>query len=131
MRVEVGGIAYIGFANEHYNAEKHGKTCQSTACVWLYDGMTFIDTAISQDGQEHYHDNHLGPHIPAAPFDLAVRCEAVSNVPQIQFNEDGVWHDFAPGRVALKYSAKANSPNGMLPYLRVDEPKGVTPSEAI
>ena len=28
--------------------------------------------------------------------------EAVSNVPQIQFNDDDVWHDFAPGRVALK-----------------------------
>ena len=24
------------------------------------------------------------------------------NVPQIQFNDDGVWHDFAPNRVAPK-----------------------------
>ena len=31
-----------------------------------------------------------------------MRCEAVSNVPQIQFTDDGVWHDFAPGRAALK-----------------------------
>ena len=33
-----------------------------------------------------------------APFDLALRCEALSNVPQIQFNDDGVWHDFAGPR---------------------------------
>ena len=44
----------------------------------------------------------LGPHILAAPFDLAVRCYAVSNVPQSQFNDDSVWHDFAPDRAALK-----------------------------
>ena len=31
-----------------------------------------------------------------------MRCEAVSNVPQIQFNDDDVWHDFAPDRAALK-----------------------------
>jgi hypothetical protein len=31
-----------------------------------------------------------------------VRGEAVSNVPPIQFNAEEVWHDFAPGRVALK-----------------------------
>ena len=28
--------------------------------------------------------------------------QAVSNVPQIQFNDDDVWHDFAPDRAALK-----------------------------
>ena len=28
--------------------------------------------------------------------------QTVSNVPQIQFNDDDVWHDFAPDRVALK-----------------------------
>jgi hypothetical protein len=50
----------------------------------------------------HWHLNHLRPHIPEAPFDLAVRCEAVSNVLQIQFNDDDVWHDFAPDRAALK-----------------------------
>jgi hypothetical protein len=33
---------------------------------------------------------------PKAPFDLALRCEAVSNVPQIEFEQDDVWHDFAP-----------------------------------
>jgi hypothetical protein len=70
--------------------------------VGLCDGSTIICTEISEDGQHHYHQGHLRPHIPEAPFDLAVRCEAVSNVPQIQFNDDDVWHDFAPGRAALK-----------------------------
>ena len=102
MRVEVGGIAWVGFATEKYNAEKHGETYESTAWVDLDDGTTCINTDISEDGQDHHHPDHLGPHIPEAPFDLAVRCEAVSNVPQIQFNDDDVWHDFAPDRAALQ-----------------------------
>jgi hypothetical protein len=102
MRVEVRGDAWVGFASEKYNAEKHGDTYKSIAFVALGCGSTDIYPAISQDGQEHYHGGHLRPHIPEAPFDLAVRCEAVSNVPQIQFNDDGVWHDFAPDRAALK-----------------------------
>ena len=102
MRVEVGGWAYVGFATEQYNAEKDWATGKTTACVWLDDGSTVVDPDISQDGQYHGHPVHLRPHIPEAPFNLAVRCEAVSNVPQIQFNDNGVWHDFAPGRAALK-----------------------------
>ena len=92
MRVEVGGDARVGFATEQYNVEKHGETGKSTAWVKLNTGMTCIRPDISHDGQPHYHDGHLGPYIPEAPFDLAVRCEAVSNVPQIQFNDDDVWH---------------------------------------
>jgi hypothetical protein len=102
MRVEVGGRAYVGFATEKYNAEKHWETYKSTAYVVLSSGTMVIYPDISEDGQEHFHPSHLGPHIPKAPFDLAVRCEAVSNVPQIQFNDDDVWHDFAPDRAALK-----------------------------
>ena len=102
MRLEVGGHAFVGFASEQYNAEKHNETYESTAWVRLYNGTTVIYSDISEDGQDHSHDYHLHPHIPEAPFDLAVRCEAVSNVPQIQFNDDGVWHDFAPDRAALK-----------------------------
>jgi hypothetical protein len=102
MRVEVGGSAYVGFATEKFNVEKLGETHKSTAGVCLDDGETDIYPDISQDGQRHHHPGHLGPHIPEAPFDLAVRCEAVSNVPQMQFNDDDVWHDFAPDRVALK-----------------------------
>ena len=90
MRVEVGGWANVGFASEQFNVEKHGETYKSTAYVVLSSGTTRIFPDISEDGQDHYHDCHLGPHIPEAPFDLALRCEAVSNVPQIQFNDDDV-----------------------------------------
>ena len=48
---------------------------------------------ISLDCQQHGHPRHLAPHIPKTPFDLALRCEAVSNVPQIKFNDDDVWHN--------------------------------------
>ena len=66
-------------------------------------GTTDIFPDTSLDGQHHGHASHLRPHILDAPFDLAVRCEADGNVPQIQFNDDGVWHDFAPeGGAALK-----------------------------
>ena len=92
----------VGFASAQFNAEKHVETHTSTAWVWLGDGSTLIRSDISQDGQEHIHPGHLRPHIPEAPFDLAVRCEAVSNVPQIQFNDDDVWHDFAPDKATLK-----------------------------
>jgi hypothetical protein len=34
-------------------------------------------------------------------YTVALRCDH-HNFPQIQFNEDGVWHDFSPSRVALK-----------------------------
>jgi hypothetical protein len=106
MRVKVERDACVGFATEQYNAAKHTRTNirpgKSTSWVDLRNGSTRIRPDISQVGQDHDHPGHLRPHIPEAPFDLAVRCEAVSNVPQIQFNDDDVWHDFAPDRVALK-----------------------------
>ena len=76
MRVEVGGHAFVGSATEKYNAEKNLETYKSTAWVNLGSGTTDIRSDISEDGQDHYHPFHLGPHIPEAPFDLAVRCEA-------------------------------------------------------
>ena len=45
------------------------------------NGMVSIGSGISRDGQVHFHHGHLRPHIPEAPFDLALRCDAVSNVP--------------------------------------------------
>jgi hypothetical protein len=102
MKVEAGRDAFIGFATEKYNAEKDWETKESSAGMRLDVGTMCIGNAISQDGEKHYHYGHLRLHIPEAPFDLAVRCEAVSNVPQLQFNDDGVWHDLTPGRVALK-----------------------------
>jgi hypothetical protein len=92
----------LDLATEQYHAEKHGETHKSTAWVRLDNGSTIIYPDISQDGQQHYHPDRFGPYIPEAPFDLALRCEAVSSVPQFQFNDDDVWHDFAPDRAALK-----------------------------
>jgi hypothetical protein len=130
--VRTGRSSLIGFAAEDFDVDRAEETGNSTAVVSLYNGTAIIRPDMSLDGKKHLHSDYLQRFIPKSrPYNVAVRCQAVSNVPQIQFNNDGVWHDFAPGRVALKYSAKANSPNGMLPYLRVDEPKGVTPSEAI
>ena len=87
MRVEVGGNAYVGFATEHYNAEKHWETHKSTAWVHLRIGTTDIFPDISQDGQHHSHHNHLGPHIPEAPFDLAVHaCAVKQSATFLRFN---------------------------------------------
>ena len=82
MRVEVVGNAWVGFATEQYNVELNDETRKSAAYVSLGTGSTAIFSNISQDGQRHLYYDHLRPHIPKAPFDLAVRCEAVSNVPQ-------------------------------------------------
>ena len=104
MRVEGGEDAQVGFATEQFNVEKHGETHKSTACVGLYDGMTIIYPDISRDGEEHYHGDHLAPHIPKTlPYDVALRISKDGNLPQIQFNDNSVWHDFAPeGGAALK-----------------------------
>ena len=96
-RAEVGGYALVGFATEKYNVEKDGETCESTAWVCLGDGTTNIDTGISLDGEEHFHPDHLEDHIPETkPYDVALRVTKDGNLPQIQFNDDSVWHDFAP-----------------------------------
>ena len=99
MRVKVGGAMVIGFATKQYNVEKDQYTWYDTAIVGLGNGVASVNSGISLDGNRHYHPNHLGPHIPEAPFDLAMRCE--DNVPQIQFNDDSVWRDFAPDGAAL------------------------------
>jgi hypothetical protein len=105
--VEGGGAhAYVGFATESFDVEKHGETIKSTAAVLLSNGTTLISSDISKDGEGHIHCGHLKDYIPKTlPFDLTWLCaviEAVSNVPQIQFNDDAVWQDFAPDRTALK-----------------------------
>ena len=50
----------------------------------------------------------------AMPFDVALRCGKDNNVPQIQFNEDGVWHNWTLDGPALKEGP-------WLPYLRFDD----------
>lgn len=66
------------------------------------DIVSVYSGRILHSGQHFSRGHNIRPHTPQAPFDLALRCAAVSNMPQIQFNDDGVWHDFAPeGRTAL------------------------------
>ena len=106
MKVVAGEDAFVGIAAEGYDVERDGETYKSTTVVDLGDGTTFISSDISEDGEEHLHHRHLKDYIPKTlPFDLTWLCaviEAVSNVPQIQFNDDAVWQDFAPDRTALK-----------------------------
>ena len=53
--------------------EKHREALKSTARVNLSTGTTVIRSYISQDGEEHYHPNHLKDHIPKTlPYDLAL-----------------------------------------------------------
>ena len=102
-KVVEGGEASVGFATENYDVEKHWETAESTAWVKLLNGTTRIGSDISRDGEEHVHPGHLKDYIPKTlPYDLALRINKDGNVPQIQFNDDAVWHDFAPDRVALK-----------------------------
>ena len=70
--------------------------------MWLSIGSTIIKSDISEDGEEHVHS--LQDRIPKTlPFDLALRINKDGNMPQVRFNEDGEWHDFAPeGGTGLK-----------------------------
>jgi hypothetical protein len=58
---------------------------------------------VVRNEQNHIHLNHLRPHIPkTAPYTLALRVHPDGKMPQIQFNEDGMWHNFVPeDRTAL------------------------------
>ena len=58
------------FAGAGYDVEREGETYKSTAMV----EHVFICPDISLDGQQHSHFGHLRPHIPEAPFDLALHC---------------------------------------------------------
>ena len=114
MRVESGETATLGLAGEKFDVLRHGETYNSTAIVDLDDGTTAINPELALDGKEHDHEEYLGPYLPKAPFDLALRC-GTDGRPQIQFNDDGVWHDFSPeGRTALKAGP-------LFPYLELCE----------
>ena len=94
MKVEGGEGACPGFAGEAYDPARNDATYNSTACVYLIDGTTCICPGLSLDEEDHFHDGHLGPHVPSSsPFEVALRVDHDGNVPQVQFNEDGVWHD--------------------------------------
>ena len=103
MKVVAGGGASVGIAAEGYDVERHVETAKSIAEVELNGGMTLIRSVITQDREDHIHPDHLTEHIPKTlPFNLALRISKDGNVPQIQFNDDAVWHDFAPDRAAVK-----------------------------
>jgi hypothetical protein len=72
--------------------------------VFLECGSTKIFSDISNDGEQHYHRALLEDYIPKTlPYDLALRINKDGNMPQLRFNEDGQWHDFAPeGGTGLK-----------------------------
>jgi hypothetical protein len=97
MKVLAGGGACVGIAGEGYDVERHGETDESTAGVWLDDGTPVIRSDISEDGEDHFHHGLLKDYIPKTlPYDLALRISKDGNMPQLRFNEDGEWHDFAP-----------------------------------
>jgi hypothetical protein len=127
-RVEVGR-ACVGFATESYDVEKHWETEESTAGVSLYDGSTCIYSDISKGGEDHGHNHHLKDHIPKThPYDVALRMTKDGNLPQIQFNDDSVWHDFAPeGGTALKagpwFPYLCLNEDDLLSDHRVDRPR--------
>ena len=130
MKVVAGGGASIGIAGEGYDVERHYETYKSTAYVLLSNGSSFICSDISEDGETHGHSCLLEDRIPKTlPYDLALRMSKDGNMPQLRFNEDGEWHDFAPeGGTGLKAGP-------WFPYLmlfasdrlsdhRVNRPKG-------
>jgi hypothetical protein len=104
MKVVAGRGAQVGFAGEGYDVERLGETYKSTAYVRMDDGTTLILSDISEDGEHHDHHGLLKDLIPKTlPFDLALRINKDGNMPQLRFNEDGQWHDFAPeGGTGLK-----------------------------
>jgi hypothetical protein len=129
VKVERVASAIVGFATEAYAPKRNWETRKNTARVALGTGSTYINRDISLDGERHHHLDRLAPHIPkTTPFEVALRCEAVANVLQIQFNDDGVWHDFAPGadRMGVKegplFPFLFLCPDGLVNH-RVDRPR--------
>jgi hypothetical protein len=129
MRAEVGQGVWVGYAGKEYDPAMDEKTFQSTAWVSLGCGTTCIYADISLDGQDHFHSSYLQPHLPkTASFNLALRCGQGGNMPQIQFNDDGVWHNFVPqGDVSLKEGPRFPflqlEEGGSVSGLRLDRPK--------
>ena len=102
---------------EGYDVERDEETNASIAFVNLGGGSTAIYPDISEDGEKHYHSRLLKDHIPKTrPYDLALRINKDGNMPQLRFNEDGEWHDFAPeGWTGLKAGP-------WFPYLELNTP---------
>jgi hypothetical protein len=129
-KVVGGGGAGVGIAAEGYDIERDEETAKSTPVVLLECGTTVICSDISEDGEGHFNEDLLKDYIPKTlPYDLALRINKDGNMPQLRFNEDGEWRDFAPeGGAGLKAGP-------WFPYLelcagarlsdhRVNRPKG-------
>ena len=99
LKIREGNDAYVGFAGHLFDPKRDSGSFTSKAWVYLGGGTVLICSNISQDREEHYHPLHFSDHIPEKkPYDVALRCDRHGNVPQIQFNDDGVWHDFTSGK---------------------------------
>jgi hypothetical protein len=105
-------------------------------------GCTLIEAEMSLDGERHRH-SALHPfqsldreHKVASidmPREVALRIDTDGLVPQVQFNEDGVWYDFAPrpdgeARAALKEGPwfpylNLHHCSNRLSDIRVDHPR--------
>jgi hypothetical protein len=129
MQVEAGKNVFVGYAGKEYEPAKDDETYTSTAWVDLSDGTTCINSDLSLDEEPHAHPRRLRLLLPQTePFTVALRCNQEGHMPQVQFNEDGVWHDFVPsGRAALKagpwFPYLALHEGDRVGELRVDRPK--------
>ena len=95
--------ASIGFAGQAYDPSRHADTCRSTSWVSLGNGNAYIMAALGKEGVFRSHVSQLHPYASRGALnDVSLRCDPKGNVPQIQFNEDGVWHDWIKDRAALK-----------------------------
>ena len=73
MKVVEGEYASVGIAAEGYDVERGNEMGNRIAGVALHDGTTFILSAISQDGEQHYNEDHLKDLIPKTlPYDVAL-----------------------------------------------------------
>ena len=104
--MRVTGGAWLGFATEEYDVrDRTGATFHYStfASMGEYPGSTIIGRGISEDGNNHSYGERLLPYIPNRhPYDISLRITKDGNIPQIQFNNDDVWHDFAAeGEVGL------------------------------
>jgi len=113
MNVEkVRGTAKVGFATENYDVTLYRETEDNTAWNSLTNGTTAIDRNISSDGENHHYFKHLKDHLTTLPSAVALQI-IEGNIPQIQFNNDNVWHNFAPDGAVVK-------PGPWFPYLYLD-----------
>jgi hypothetical protein len=130
MKVVARGCASVGIAAEGFEIERAEETWDSTAYVLLDEGTTVVCSDISEDGEDHIHEDLLKDYIPKTlPYDLALRINKDGNMPQLRFNEDGEWHDFATeGGTGLKagpwFPFLNLYPGDRLSDHRVNRPKG-------